>query len=76
MPSLDFPPRLLPAPQAAHYLGISESTLRQLGLPRVSIGSKRLYDRLDLDAFADTLSEAQTNKSVVDECDEAFGVAR
>ena len=53
--TLDFPPLLMPAPQAAHYLGVSESTLRTLDLPRRTLGAKRLYDRRDLDAYADSL---------------------
>ncbi len=55
--TLEFVPRLLPSPQAAHYLGISESMLRELDLPRKKLGSKRLYDRLALDAYADGLSD-------------------
>lgn len=51
----EFPPLLMPAPSAAHYLGVSESTLRALGLPRRVIGRKRLYDRRDLDRWADSL---------------------
>jgi hypothetical protein len=51
----DFAPRLMPAPQAAHYLGVSVSTLRGLGLPRRRLGGKRVYDRADLDAYADAL---------------------
>lgn len=50
-----FAPRLMPAPVAAHYLGVSESTLRALGLPRRTLGAKRVYDKADLDAFADGL---------------------
>ncbi|WP_306131096.1 DNA-binding protein [Roseovarius sp. MMSF_3350] len=55
MPSLDFPPRLMPAPVAARYIGVSESTLRTLDIPRRELGSKRLYDRFDLDAYASDL---------------------
>lgn len=59
-----FPPRLLPSPAAAHYLGVSESTLRGLGIPRRMLGGKRLYDRLDLDAYASDLpSEADEENS-------------
>jgi len=47
--------RLLPAPAAARYLGVSETLLRDLGLPRKVLRGKRLYDRTDLDAFADSL---------------------
>ena len=54
--TLHFPPRLMPAPQAAHYLGVSETTLRGLQIPTREIGAKRLYDRLTLDAYADSLA--------------------
>ncbi|MCB1340796.1 MAG: helix-turn-helix domain-containing protein [Pseudooceanicola sp.] len=50
-----FPPRLMPAPEAARYLGVSESTLRNLDLPRKKLGAKRVYDKGDLDAYADSL---------------------
>lgn len=46
-----FTPRLLPASAAAHYLGVSESTLRGLEIARVTIGAKRLYDVVALDNF-------------------------
>tara|TARA_Y100001951_G_C11037585_1_gene128419 strand:- start:164 stop:367 length:204 start_codon:yes stop_codon:yes gene_type:complete len=52
----DFAPRLMPAPQAAHYLGVSESKLRALELPRKVLDGKRLYDRIELDAYADALA--------------------
>ena len=55
-PRLDFAPRLMPAPVAARYLGVSETTLRGLSLPRRILGGKRLYDRHELDAYADTLA--------------------
>lgn len=53
--TLDFPPRLMPAPQAAHYLGVSTSKLASLPIPRKVEGGKRLYDRRDLDTYADAL---------------------
>lgn len=53
--TLDFTPRLMPAPQAAHYLGISVGTLRSLQIPRKILGAKRLYDRHDLDRYASEL---------------------
>lgn len=66
----DFAPRLMPAPQAAHYIGVSASTLRSLPIPRKESGSKRLYDRRDLDAFADDLPyEAETGENT---CDAVF----
>lgn len=54
-PGLTYAPRLLGAPQAAAYLGISATNLRGLGLPVVLLGTRRLYDRIDLDAYADNL---------------------
>lgn len=50
-----FLPRLLGEAAAASYLGVSQTTLRGLGLPRREIGARRLYDRIDLDAYADAL---------------------
>ena len=69
-----FVPRLLPAPEAAHYLGISASTLRKLEIPRLMLGAKRLYDRHELDAFASSLpTEGETSGD--SECDSLFGVS-
>ncbi|PTW46063.1 helix-turn-helix domain-containing protein [Rhodovulum kholense] len=68
----DFAPRLMPAPQAAHYLGVSESTLRSLDLPRRIVGAKRLFDRLDLDAFADSLA-TEGGQAEVNTCHGKFG---
>lgn len=53
--SISFVPRLLPSPMAAAYLGVSETTLRTLGLPRRLLGGKKLYDRLSLDEYASAL---------------------
>lgn len=58
----DFPPRLMPAPQAAHYLGVSPSTLRQLPIRRRALGAKRVYDKADLDAYADALPYDEPEK--------------
>ena len=38
---LDFVPRLMSAPDAARYIGISETYLRTLGLPRRILGKRR-----------------------------------
>lgn len=65
-------PRLMPAPDAAAYLGVSESMLRTLEIRRRVLRSKRLYEVADLDAYADALpydgQEEETNT-----CDEAWG---
>ncbi|CUH66857.1 hypothetical protein TG4357_02680 [Thalassovita gelatinovora] len=55
MPQIAFAPRLMQAAQAAQYLGVSQSTLRTLPIPRKERGGNRLYDRFDLDAYADGL---------------------
>lgn len=70
---LTYAPRLLPAPEAAAYLGISVSTLRTLDLPRVMLGSRRLYDRFDLDAFASALPTEDKAESGANSCDGIFG---
>lgn len=71
-----FTPRLMPAPEAAHYIGVSVSTLAKLGLPRRILGAKRLYDRLDLDAYASSLPiEGESGPDAeVDRCDSIFGL--
>lgn len=71
---LAFAPRLLPAPEAAHYLGVSETMLRGLGIPRRVLGAKRLYDRIDLDAFASALPTERESEGT-SECDAIFGVS-
>ena len=68
--TISFTPRLLPAPDAAAYLGVSATKLRDLGIPRKMLDGKRLYDRLDLDAYASALpTEGEGENS----CDGAFG---
>lgn len=75
---LTFAPRLLASAKAAAYLGISETTLRTLGLPRRILGMRRLYDRHELDAFADRLevedSAADQLQKDQAECDRLFGL--
>lgn len=73
MTRLDFAPLLMPAPAAAHYLGVGETTLRGLQIPRKVLGGKRLYDRRDLEAFADELRyEGEGAEAAA--CDDIFGV--
>ncbi|MGV6840606.1 MAG: DNA-binding protein [Planktomarina sp.] len=68
----DFPPRLMPAPAAARYIGVSVSTLNALRLPRKELGAKRLYDKADLDAYADGLPY-EGELAEVNTCDGVFG---
>lgn len=72
--ALTFPPRLMPIPEAAAYLGVSEATLRGLPIQRRLLGRKRLYDRLSLDEYASSLpSEGDSDTDEVTRCNEAFG---
>lgn len=68
---LTYQPRLLPVAQAAAYLGVSETTLRGLPIPRKLLGGRKLYDRLALDEYASSLpSEGDADE--VSECDRVF----
>lgn len=71
-----FAPRLMPAPEAAHYLGVSETTLRGIGLPRRELGGKRLYDRIDLDRYASGLPYEGEDEPEINSCDGKFGTRR
>lgn len=53
--ALTYTPRLLPVDQAAAYLGMSATKLRSLPIPRKVLDGKRLFDRMDLDAYASDL---------------------
>jgi hypothetical protein len=53
--ALTFAPRLLGEAQAAAYIGVSPSKLRTLDIPRKESGGRKLFDRFDLDAYADSL---------------------
>ncbi len=71
---LTYPARLLPTPHAAAYLGVSETKLRSLPIPRKMLDGKRLYDRLALDEYASSLpTEGDEGGDEVRRCDEAFG---
>jgi hypothetical protein len=54
-PALPDWPRLMGAELAAAYVGISENTLREHGPQPKAIGRRRLWDRADLDRWADAL---------------------
>lgn len=49
-------PRLMDVHTAAAYLSIGASTLRERGPAPRKLGSRTLYDRHDLDRFADALA--------------------
>jgi len=65
-------PRLMGEADAARYLGVSPSKLRELGLPRRVLDRRRLYERADLDAYADSLAyEGEAARE--DTCARVFG---
>ena len=66
-------PALLGTADAARYLGISATTLRGLELRRRVLGGRRLYDRRDLDAFANELPYEGDTKREGNTCDAVFG---
>lgn len=70
--TLDFAPRLMPAPQAAHYLGVSPTKLRGLPITRRILDGKRVYDRFDLDAYASGLP-VEGEMTEVNTCAGKFG---
>ena len=63
------------ATEAARYLGISTSKLSTLTIPRRVSGGNRLFDRQDLDNFADQLNyEGEQECQSISEIDAAFGL--
>lgn len=54
-PALPDWPRLMDVELAAAYLGIGASTLRASGPEAKRLGRRALYDRRDLDRWADAL---------------------
>lgn len=72
---MTYPPRLLQAKAAAAYLGMSETKLRGLNLPCKVDGGNKVFDRSDLDAYADALPYADKGEAKCDEADRAFKVA-
>ncbi|MEL6233313.1 MAG: DNA-binding protein [Pseudomonadota bacterium] len=61
------------APQAAAYLGIGTTKLRDLDLPRRVMGGCVVYDRVDLDAFADGLPYEDQDDAAGDAWDAVLG---
>lgn len=72
---LTFAPRLLGSAEAAAYLGVSPSTLRTLPIPRRTLGSRKLFDRIDLDRYASDLPY-EGQETEVELCDDHFGITR
>lgn len=73
--SIPFVPRLMTAPDAAAYLGMSPSRLRTLPIPRKVDGAKRLYDARDLDEYAAALPYEGDQDGAVAEWDKRISGA-
>lgn len=50
-------PRLMGVDLAARYLGVSPTTFKSLNIKSRPIGRRVLWDRLDLDRYADALGD-------------------
>lgn len=59
-------PRLMREPMAAAYLGISGSMLRERGPEPRHIGRAAVWDRRDLDRWADALGTTETDPQPLD----------
>lgn len=71
-----YAPRLMQAPEAARYLGVSESKFRTLGIRSRISGGNRLWDIRDLDDFADRLAYEGDNScnTELEKASAAFGM--
>jgi hypothetical protein len=67
-------PRLMSEPMAAAYVGLGATTLRLKGPAPKEIGRRRLYDRHDLDRWADRLGGQPL--TVAEQREEAADVER
>lgn len=75
MANYSFTPALFSPRAAAAYLGISESTLRKLDLPRLKIGARVLLRKADLDAFADSVPYEGETAEEANSCDDILRAA-
>ena len=73
------PPALFSEDDAAAYLGVSKTKLRDENIPRRIWGGRKLYLRDDLDDFARSLPyEGDSDDGNVDHCkenDRIFGLS-
>lgn len=73
---MQFLPRLMGPIAAAHYLGMSPSKLRTLAIPSKADGGNVLYERSDLDDYADKMRYRDgfgITGSEAAQCDAIFG---
>lgn len=55
--------RCLSKDQAAEYLGIGVTLLAELGVPCVKLGRRRVFDKLDLDAWLDEYKQRERGRA-------------
>ena len=72
MAARQFPPRLMQAPAAAYYLGVGETKLRTLPIPRRVFDGNRVSHINDLDAYPDSLPIEGESKRGPRPCDDVF----
>lgn len=60
-------PRLMAEPLAAAYVSVSVTTLRDHGPEPKRLGRRVLYDRRDLDRWADALGDAEQPPQPLDQ---------
>ena len=65
--------RLFRPVEAAAYVGLGITTFRKIDIPRKRHGDCVLYERSDLDAFADALPYEGDGNVRKNTCDVAFG---
>lgn len=71
---------MLSTRESAEYLGVGPTKFKELGIPPKRIGTRILYDVIDLDQFADDLTyfleETESRQDNPESrADEAFGIA-
>lgn len=72
-----YAPILLGVADAARYIGVSQTTLRSLPIPKKRLGARVLYHRFDLEAYAAEIhydgEYIDTAEKDREECDRLFG---
>lgn len=72
-----YAPILMGVADAALYIGVSQTTLRSLPIPKKRLGARVLYHRFDLEAYAAEMNydgeQIETLEGDREECDKLFG---
>lgn len=65
-----YAPILMGVADAALYIGVSQTTLRSLPIPKKRLGARVLYHRFDLEAYAAELNIANEKIEVTQTADD------